>query len=199
LATGEQLFRQKPGGLKPGLYREPGILFSKRGKARAPMPIFRYFVIVGSALLAFIFVSDAYFGDHEGNPRFNGSLNEGAVYAPRLEEVVATRELRFTRDATPAARVREVFAQYVPNDGKRWMRDSSTPSLGDNKGNPHFSGSLHESAVYAPRLEEVVATREPPFTRDVTPAARVREVFAQFVPNDGKRWKRYSSAAMVIQ
>ena len=36
---------------------------------------------------------------------------------------------------------------------------------------------------------------EPRFTRDATPADRVREVFAQFVPNEGKRSKRYSSVA----
>ena len=163
------------------------------------MPIFRYFTIVGSALLAFIFASDAYFGDHESTPRFNGSLHESAAYAPRLEEVAATRELRFTRDVTPAARVREAFAQYVPNDGRRWKRDPATASLDDGKGHSHFSGALPERAVYTPRSAEVVAKPEPPFGRDVTPAERVREVFAQFVPNDGKRWKRYSSAAMVIQ
>jgi hypothetical protein len=196
LPTGDQLFGQKLGRLKPGFYCDRGILFSKRGKARVPMPIFRYFTIVGSALLAFIFVSDAYFGDHEGNPRFNGSLNESAVYAPRLQEVVATRELRFTRDVTPAARVREAFAQYVPNDGKRW---TSAAAFGDTKSNSHFSGSLPERAVYAPGWDKVAAKPEPSFTPDITPAARIREAFAQFVPDDGKRWKRYSSAAMVTQ
>lgn len=163
------------------------------------MPIFRYFAIVGSALLAFLFISDAYFGDHESTPRFNGSLHESAVYVPRLEEVAAIRELRFTRDVTPAARVREVFAQYVPNDGRRWKRDSATASLDDSRGRSRFNGALPERAVYAPRSAEVVAKPEPPFARDVTPAERVREVFAQFVPDDGKRWKRYSSAAMAIQ
>ena len=163
------------------------------------MPIFRYFTIVGSALLAFIFASDAWFGDHESTPRFNGSLHDSAVYAPRLEEVAATRELRFTRDVTPAAHVREAVAQYVPNDGRRWKRDAATASLDDSKGNSHFSGSLPERAVYAPRSAEVVANPDPPFTGNVTPAERVREVFAQFVPDDGRRWKRYSSAAMAIQ
>jgi hypothetical protein len=160
------------------------------------MPIFRYFAIVGSTLLAFMFVSDAYFGDHEGHPRFNGSLNESAVYAPRLEEVVATKELRFTRDVTPAARVREVFARYVPNDGRRWT-SAAAPS--DNRGNSHFSGSLPERAVYAPGLDKVVAKPEPSFTDDITPAVRIREAFAQFVPDDVNRWKRYSSAAMLTQ
>jgi hypothetical protein len=160
------------------------------------MPIFRYFTIVGSTLLAFIFVSDAYFGDHDGHPRFNGSLNESAAYAPRPEEVVATKELRFTRDVTPAARVRDAFARYVPNDGRRW---TSATAPGDNRGNSHFSGALPERAVYAPGLNKVAAKVEPSFTRDITPAARVREAFAQFIPDDVNRWKRYSSAAMLTQ
>ena len=36
------------------------------------MPIFKYFAVVGSALLVFLFISDAYFGDDD--LRFNGSL-----------------------------------------------------------------------------------------------------------------------------
>ena len=153
------------------------------------MPIIRYFTIVGSVLLAFIFASDAWFGDHQSTPGFNGSLRESAVYAPRQEEVVATRELRFTRDVTPAARVREAFAQYVPNDGRRWKRDAATVSLDDVKGHSHFSAALPERAVYAPRSAEVMATPEPPITPGITAATRIREVFAQFVPDDGRHWK----------
>ena len=93
------------------------------------MPIFKYFAVVGSALLVFLFVSDAYFGDDESNSRFNGSLYESAIYAPRLEEAAATAELRFTSDVTPADRVKEVFAQFVPNDGKRGKRYSSTATV----------------------------------------------------------------------
>ena len=85
------------------------------------MPVFKYFTVVGSALLVFLFVSDAYFGDNESNSRFNGSLYESALYAPRSEETV-TAELRFTRDATPTGRVKEVFAQFVPNESKRGKR-----------------------------------------------------------------------------
>jgi hypothetical protein len=89
------------------------------------MPIFKYFAVVGSALLVFLFVSDAYFGDSEINSRFNGSLYESAIYAPRLEETVATEELRFTRDVTPSDRIKEVFAQFVPNEGNRGKRYSA--------------------------------------------------------------------------
>ena len=88
------------------------------------MPIFRYFGVVGSALLAFLFVCDAYYND-DSSSRFNGSMFESATYAPRAEEVVATSEVRFTRDASAAARVKEVFAQFVPNDGRRGKRYSS--------------------------------------------------------------------------
>ena len=35
----------------------------------APMPVSKYFVFVGSALLVLLFVSDAYFGDDESNSR----------------------------------------------------------------------------------------------------------------------------------
>ena len=93
------------------------------------MPVFKYFAAVGSALLVLLLVCDAYFGDNESNSRFNGSLYESALYAPRLEETVTTEELRFTRDVTAAARVKEVFAQFVPNEGKRGKRYSSTATV----------------------------------------------------------------------
>ena len=89
------------------------------------MPIFKYCAVVGSALLVFLFVSDTLFGDSERNSRFDGSFYESAIYAPRLVETLATQERHFTRDATPADRVREVFAQFVPNEGKRGKRYSA--------------------------------------------------------------------------
>jgi hypothetical protein len=55
------------------------------------MPIFKYFAVVGSAVFVFLFVSDAYFGDNENDSRFNGSLYESAIYAPRLEETAVKR------------------------------------------------------------------------------------------------------------
>jgi hypothetical protein len=86
------------------------------------MPIFKYFGTVGSALLAIMFVSDAYFSDDLRDSRFNGSLYESAIYAPRSEEAVAGREIQFTRDVTAAARVKEVFSQFIPNEGRRARR-----------------------------------------------------------------------------
>ena len=93
------------------------------------MPIFKYSTFVGSSLLVLLFVCDAYFGDKESNSRFNGSLYESAIYAPRWEKTVAAEEPRFTRDATPADRVREVFAQFVPNEGSRRKRYSSAATF----------------------------------------------------------------------
>jgi hypothetical protein len=88
------------------------------------MPVFKYFTVVGSTLLVFLFVSNAYLTDDESNSRFDGSLYESALYAPRQEEIKTTTELRFTRDVTPAVRVREVFAVFVPNERRRNKRDS---------------------------------------------------------------------------
>jgi hypothetical protein len=102
--------------------------FQKKG-AREPMPVFRYFAVVGSALLVLLFISDAYFGDAESSARFNGSLYDSAIYAPRIEETVDTAELRFTRDATPADRVKEVFGRFVPNESRRGKRYASTATV----------------------------------------------------------------------
>jgi hypothetical protein len=88
------------------------------------MPIFEYFTVVGSALLALLFVSNAYLNDDERNLRFDGSLYHSATYAPRLEETLSTAEVRFTRDVTPAVRVREVFAVFDPNERRRGKRHS---------------------------------------------------------------------------
>ena len=88
------------------------------------MPVFKYFTVVGSTLLVFLFVSNAYLTDDESNSRFDGSLYESALYAPRVEEISTTAEVRFTRDVTPAVRVREVFAVFVPNERRRGKRYS---------------------------------------------------------------------------
>jgi hypothetical protein len=91
------------------------------------MPVFKYFTVVGSALLVLLFVSDALFGDVES--RFDGSLYESAIYMPRLEEAETTKVPSFTRDVTPANRVKDVFAQFVPNEAKRGKRYSSAATV----------------------------------------------------------------------
>jgi hypothetical protein len=87
------------------------------------MPISKYFTYAGSALLVLLFVSNAYLTDGEANLRFDGSLYETALYAPRVEEIRTTAERGFTRDVTPAVRVREVFAVFVPNERRRNKRE----------------------------------------------------------------------------
>jgi hypothetical protein len=87
------------------------------------MPIFRYIVVVGSALTVLLLLSDAIFGEVE--TRFNGSFYQSATYAPRLPDPEASREVQFTRDVTPAARIKDVFAQFVANDSRRGRRTSS--------------------------------------------------------------------------
>ena len=81
------------------------------------MPIFKYFAVVGSTLLVFLIVSDAYLTDDESHLRFDGSLYVSALYAPRVEKIRP-------RDVTPAGRVREVFAVFGPNERRRNRRDS---------------------------------------------------------------------------
>jgi hypothetical protein len=87
------------------------------------MPVGKYFGYVGSALLALLFVFDACFGDNEST-RFDASLFDSATYAPR-EETVAPYEFRYSRDITPANRVRDVFAQFVPGETRRGKNTSS--------------------------------------------------------------------------
>jgi hypothetical protein len=103
--------------------------FSQKKEARVPMPVFKYFTVVGSALLVLLFISDALFGESDSNSRFNGSLYESALYAPRSDEIADTAERRFPHDVTPASRVKEVFAQFVPNENKRGKRYASTTTV----------------------------------------------------------------------
>ena len=128
LPTSEQLLRQKLPGLKPGLDGERGIL-PEKGGAFVAMPVFKYFAVVGLALLVLLFVSDALFGESESKSRFDGSLYESALYAPRSDETTDTMARRFPHDVTAAVRVREVFAQFVPNENKRGKRYASTAAF----------------------------------------------------------------------
>ena len=92
------------------------------------MPIFRYFAVTGPALLVLLFVSDAFLRDDESDSRFDRSFYQSAIYAPRVADTL--EEPCFTRDVSPADRVKEVFAQFVPNEGKRNKRYSSIATRG---------------------------------------------------------------------
>jgi hypothetical protein len=93
------------------------------------MPVFRYFSVAGSALLALLFVTDAYFGDAESRARFDPSLFDSTTYVSRHQEVTTPYEFRYSRDMTPANRVRDVFAQFVPSEAKRGKRYSAAASV----------------------------------------------------------------------
>jgi len=110
--------------LNPAFMARDAPSFSRKGEACVSMPVFKYFAVVGSTLFVFLFISNAYLTDDESNLRFDGSLYASALYAPRVEETRTTAELRFTRDVTPAVRVKEVFAVFVPNERRRNKRDS---------------------------------------------------------------------------
>ncbi|ABE39792.1 hypothetical protein [Rhodopseudomonas pseudopalustris] len=90
------------------------------------MPVFRYFVSVGPALLALLVIIDAVFG--EGPPRFNDAIYDSTLYAPRAAIANVRQERSFADDVTPADRVRQVFGQFSANDGKRLKRYSSASS-----------------------------------------------------------------------
>jgi hypothetical protein len=93
------------------------------------MPVGKYFGYVGSALLALLFVFDACFGESETNSRFDPSLFESATYASRQQETATPYEFRYRRDVTPANRVRDVFAQFVPGEANRGKRYSATAGI----------------------------------------------------------------------
>jgi hypothetical protein len=88
------------------------------------MPVSRYSAIAGLVLLGSLFASSAYRADDASHLRFDGSLYESALYAPRRADVEATTEPGLARDVTPAARVSEVFAVFVPNERRRGKRDT---------------------------------------------------------------------------
>jgi hypothetical protein len=82
------------------------------------MPISKYFTVVGSVLLIFLFACDAYF--HEDTEL---DSSRSTLVA---RDGVGTNELRLTEDVTPADRVKETFALFVPGDAKR-LRDTARP------------------------------------------------------------------------
>lgn len=84
------------------------------------MSAFKEFAAAAATLLALLFVSNAIFGEDAGDWRFDSALYDSATYAPRSLDVPY-----FARDAAPAIRVRQVFAQFIPSDGKRGPSSST--------------------------------------------------------------------------
>jgi hypothetical protein len=96
------------------------------------MQMLKDLAAAGAGLLVFFVVSGGVFGDDE--PRFEASLYDSTLYAPKDTIKDATKaedaaELRYPRDTTPADRVREVFARFGPDDGKRGKRYASAATV----------------------------------------------------------------------
>jgi hypothetical protein len=72
------------------------------------MPISKTFTFAGTALLVLLFASHAYL--------YQSFFHDGVS--------LVTSERRMATDITPAARIRETFALFVPGDARR-MRDSA--------------------------------------------------------------------------
>jgi hypothetical protein len=74
------------------------------------MPISKYFSVVGSVLLVILFLCNALF--HEDTEQVSSRSTLVA------RDGAGTDELRLTEDVTPADRVKETFAMFVPGDAK---------------------------------------------------------------------------------
>ena len=72
------------------------------------MAISKCFTFMGTALLVLLFACHAYF--------YDAYFHEGVA--------LSSDELHWTESVTPAARVRETFALFVPEDARR-MRDAA--------------------------------------------------------------------------
>ncbi|KPG01029.1 hypothetical protein IP86_06080 [Rhodopseudomonas sp. AAP120] len=90
------------------------------------MPILRYFVSVGPAVLALLVIINAVFA--EPPPRFNDAIYDSTSYAPHVAATSIREGRGFADNLTPAARVRQVFGQFSANEAKRLKRYSSAAS-----------------------------------------------------------------------
>jgi len=88
------------------------------------MPVYKYFVVVGSALWVLIAISDGLFGEPADPHRFDVALFDNATYTPRVAAAGTAGERDFSDDIAPAERVREVFDRFSYN-AKRARRYSS--------------------------------------------------------------------------
>jgi hypothetical protein len=91
------------------------------------MSILKDLAAAATGLLVFFVVSGAFFGDGEtGYSRFDASVFDSAIYAPGAGQAA---EFQFARGATPADRVNEVFARFVPGEGKLVKRYASAAAV----------------------------------------------------------------------
>ena len=125
------------------------------------MPVFKELALAGPALVLFLFVSDAFLGPDE-NERIKDSTISGS---PRVGGDPVPVD-RWLAKASIAGGSPWIGADQVP--AERWLVKDSITTGGSWMG-----------------ADPNPADRR--FAREVTPAARVREAFAQFVPGESGR------------
>jgi hypothetical protein len=112
-----------------------------RGWSDAKMPVLRYFIFVGGALLALLFVADAYApaqpvaaradtvvaaenptlrirSDHKWPQAIVFDTTQPTIVPPVLKAEANVQAPANVAEISPKARVRETFAQFVPVDPK---------------------------------------------------------------------------------
>ena len=88
------------------------------------MSVLREIAAAVAGVSALIVVCDACFG--VGEARFDDDYYRSSFYAPRSN---ATNEARFASHLTPAARVSDAFAQFMPGEAKPGKRYSSLTAI----------------------------------------------------------------------
>ncbi|MGQ0686464.1 hypothetical protein [Bradyrhizobium sp.] len=86
------------------------------------MSVLKEIAAAVAGVCALIFACDAVFG--VGEARFDDDYYLASFYAPR-----PSHEFRFARDATPAARISDTFAQFTPGEAKPGRRYSSLTTI----------------------------------------------------------------------
>jgi hypothetical protein len=94
------------------------MLSKKEGRA---MIIVKEAGFAAAAVFALLLISDALFGKQES--RFDEMFYESSYYAPQ------SLSFRYARNATPAQRIDDIFAQFFPAEAKRSRRYSSLTTI----------------------------------------------------------------------
>jgi hypothetical protein len=126
-------------------------------EARMTMPVFKELALAAPALVLFLFVSDVFLGPGE-NEHIKNSITS---ISPRVGADLVSAERWLAKDSIASGSA-WIGADSVP--AERWLvKDSITTG------------------------EAWMGSADRRFAREVTPAARVRKAFAQFVPGKSGR------------
>lgn len=82
-------------------------------------PVVKECAMIGSAIVAFLMLSQTYFAVDEVSFRFDDSLYASATYGRPLEGTRVRAERHFAQDVTPARRVNEIFGQFTSPGARR--------------------------------------------------------------------------------